>query len=234
MTARSVLGIIPARGGSKGIPQKNLAMLGGETLLARACASALASGALTAMIVSTDDEKIAAEARRCGVEVPALRPATLATDDTPMLDVLRHELHAYRQRTGASPDAVMVLQPTSPFRTAARIDEAIALLTSSNADTVVGVREVPHAFLPQKLMRMENGRLVFMDPSIPRRQDAPLLYARNGPAILLTKAAVIDGGSLYGKDIRPLIMNMKESLDIDTQEDIDLAAALLALPTHGA
>lgn len=221
------LAVIPARGGSKGLPGKNLRPIGGRPLLAYTADAALGSRVLTRTVVSTDDEAIAAAARSLGLEVPFRRPATLAADDTPMLPVLQHAL----REVGADLfDAVVLLQPTSPLRRSGHIDEAVRLLESSGADSVVSVLEVPHQFSPVSVMRLDEGRLhAYLDgPTVTRRQDKPRVFARNGPAVLAVRAGVLAGGSLYGEDVRALVMSAADSVDIDSAADIEYAAYLLA------
>lgn len=221
------LAVVPARGGSKGLPGKHLRLLAGRPLLAYTAEAALGSRTLTRTVVSTDDDGIAAAARSLGLDVPFRRPAALAADDTPMLPVLQHAL----AEAGAEAfDAVVLLQPTSPLRRSAHVDDAVRLLESSGADSVVSVVEVPHQFSPVSVMRLDEGRLrSYVDgPMITRRQDKPQLFARNGPAVLAVRASVLAGGSLYGTDIRPLIMSAEDSVDIDSAADFDYAAFLLA------
>jgi CMP-N-acetylneuraminic acid synthetase len=222
------LGVIPARGGSKGVPHKNLRRLGGRPLLAYT-ADAARSSRLARVCVSTEDAEIAAAARALGLDVPFVRPAALAADDAPMLPVLQHAVQALAE-SGAQFDAVVLLQPTSPFRRAEHIDQALALLESSGADSVVSVLEVPHQFNPTSVMRLENGRLTpFMEgPSAARRQDKPRVFARNGPAVLAVTVRTLAAGSLYGGDCRPLVMAAADSLDIDTEDDLALAELLLS------
>jgi CMP-N,N'-diacetyllegionaminic acid synthase len=225
----NVLGVVPARGGSKGIPQKNLAMLAGRPLLAYTADAARMSRRLARCIVSTDDEGIAEAARALGLEVPFLRPSELARDDTPMLPVLQHAAREIA-RGGLAIDAVVLLQPTSPLRRTMHIDAAIDLLESSEADSVVSVVEVPHQFSPVSVMRLEDGRLrPFVDgPFVGRRQDKPPLFARNGPAVLAVRKWVLDAGSLYGHDCRPLVMSAAESIDVDGPDDLALAEFMLS------
>jgi CMP-N-acetylneuraminic acid synthetase len=224
-----ILGVIPARGGSKGIPRKILREVGGRTLLAYTAEAAHASRRLTRIVVSTEDPEIAAAARALGLDVPFMRPAELAADDTPMLPVLQHAVRAMAEQA-CTAEVVVLLQPTSPLRRAEHIDRAVDLLESSGADTVVTVVEVPHQFNPVSAMRLAGDRLVpFIDgPPVLRRQDKPPVFARNGPAVLAVRASVLMGGSLYGQDIRPLVMSAHESLDVDTPADLELLEYLLA------
>jgi CMP-N,N'-diacetyllegionaminic acid synthase len=223
--------VIPARGGSKGIPRKNLAPVAGRPLLAYTTDAARGSRRLTRIVVSTDDEEIAGVARQLGVDVPFLRPPQLAADDTPMLDVLVDLVATLRAREQYVPDMLVLLQPTSPFRQAQHIDEAVELLTTSGADSVVSVTQVPHQFTPSSLMRLQQDRLVqWAEGPVPtRRQDKPLLFARNGPAVLAVRTSVVsDRRSLYGDDIRGLVMSRADSLDIDDALDLELASLLMA------
>ena len=221
----NILGLIPARGGSRSIPRKNAIPLGGRPLLAYTCDAALQSKRLTRTVLSTDDEEIARVGTACGVEVPFRRPADLARDETPMIEVVRHAVGWLADHEGYRADLVAVLQPTSPLRRAEHIDAAVDLVLETGADTVVSVVEVPHQFNPVSLMRLEEGRLIpFLDqPMILRRQDKPPVYARNGPAVLVVRREVIAQGRLYGDTVRPLEMSHADSVDIDDADDLALA-----------
>jgi CMP-N,N'-diacetyllegionaminic acid synthase len=228
-----VLGIIPARGGSKGIPNKNLRLLAGRPLLAYTVDAARASRRLSRVVLSTDDRSIADAGVSLGVDVPFLRPSDLASDDAPMLGVLQHAMQAV-SRDGFVADAIVLLQPTSPLRRPEHIDGAIDMLESSGADSVVSVVEVPHQFNPVSVMTLDAGRLrPFSDgPLVTRRQDKPRVFARNGPAVLAVRAAVLERGSLYGDDCRPLVMSAEESIDIDVAADLDYAEHILSRIRH--
>lgn len=223
------LGVIPARGGSKGIPGKNLRLLAGRSLLAYTAAAALGSRTLARTVLSTDDPEIAAAGRALGLDVPFIRPAHLAADDTPMLPVLVHAVEEMG-RAGFVADAVVLLQPTSPLRTSAHIDAAFDLLEATGADSVVSVVEVPHQFSPVSVMALEDGRLrpFLPGPVITRRQDKPRTFARNGPAVLAVRVAALARGSLYGDDCRPLLMDASSSVDIDGPDDFEYAEFLLS------
>jgi CMP-N-acetylneuraminic acid synthetase len=225
-----VLGVIPARGGSKGIPHKNIAMVAGQPLLAYTCKAALSSKRLTRVILSTDDPAVAAVGRRYGTEVPFLRPEELAKDDVPMLDVLQHVLKTLQETENYQPEVVVLLQPTSPLRRAEHIDEAVDILLKTGADSVVSVVEVPHQFSPVSVLQLEGGRLrpYVEGPPILRRQDKPLLYARNGPAVLAVLwEVIILKNSLYGGDCRPLVMEYEDSIDVDGPPDLERVEFLL-------
>lgn len=217
--ALDVVGLIPARGGSKGIPRKNLVPLAGKTLLAWTVEAARRSSAVTRAVVSTEDAEIAAAARELGADVLD-RPPALAADDTPMLDVVRHAL-AERPC-----DVLVLLQPTSPLRRAEHVDEAVALLLETGADSVLSVVEVPHQFRPGKLMAVEDGRIVPLGDDPPHRQTAAV-YARNGPAVLALRADRL-GDDLYGGDCRPYVMAERDSVDVDGPDDLRLAELLLS------
>jgi CMP-N-acetylneuraminic acid synthetase len=220
----AVLGLVPARGGSKGIAGKNLAPLRGKPLLAYTCEAARASRSLTRVVVSTDSKEIAAAARSLGVEVPFLRPASLAGDDVPMLDVVRHALDEL-----GDPEAVVLLQPTSPLRRAEHVDAAVELWRATGADSVVSAVRVPHHLTPGSLLVLgEDGRLAPLQPGPTLRQGKPVLYARNGPAVLVVRPSVVRAGSLYGEDSRALVMAAEDSLDVDEPFDLELAEFILA------
>ncbi|MDD4287212.1 MAG: acylneuraminate cytidylyltransferase family protein, partial [Candidatus Peribacteraceae bacterium] len=152
MKTTDILGIILARGGSKRLPRKNIASLNGKPLLAYTCEAALGSTLLTRVILSTDDEDIAAIGRQYGVEVPFMRPAHLATDKADSMDVLLYVLQELEKREHYAPSLVVLLQPTSPLRTSAHIDAGIVLLQQTGADSVVSVTEVPHLHCPPHAM----------------------------------------------------------------------------------
>lgn len=229
------VGIIPARGGSKGIPQKNLAPCAGRPLMAYTAEAARGSKRLQRVLLSTDSEGIANAGRSLGLEVPFLRPAELAQDDTPMVAVLQHMLERLAT-AGASVDALVLLQPTSPLRRAGHIDAAIDLFEKSGAATVVSVMPVPHQFTPGSVMELNDGRLTpwLKDrPPVLRRQDKPLLYARNGPAILIVQANVIRQGRLYGEPTVGYVMRPNDSFDVDGPEDLRLVECLLEARRQG-
>jgi CMP-N-acetylneuraminic acid synthetase len=217
-----VLALIPARGGSTGIPRKNLAPVAGRPLLAWTIDAALRSRTVTRTVVSTEDDEIAATARELGAEVLA-RPSELAADDTPMQPVVAHALDALD-----TSEVLVLLQPTSPLRGAEHVDEAVELLLETGADSVVSVVEVPHRYRPGSLMALDGERLVRLaDDHAATRQEKPLVYARNGPAVLALRPDRI-GTDLYGGDCRPYVMAQRELLDVDEPFDLELAELLLS------
>jgi CMP-N,N'-diacetyllegionaminic acid synthase len=223
-----IVGLIPARGGSKGIPRKNIVPLAGRPLVAWTIAAATAARGLDRVVVSTDDAEIADVARATGADVPFLRPADISKDETAALPVILHAIDFLRKQ-GNDVDAVVYLQPTSPFRGAAAIERAIGLLSEGGVDTVVSVVRVPHAMTPDSLMRRNGEYLEFVAPRearVFRRQDKPRLYARNGPAILAVTCDTAMTGDLYGGRIKALEMSALESFDIDEALDLTIAEAL--------
>ena len=226
----SILGLIPARGGSKGIPRKNLAPLAGRPLIAHTIAAGLKAGSIGRLVVSTDDPEIAGVARQQGAEVPFMRPAELAGDQAGALEVIQHAVQTLEAAGDWRADIVVYLQPTSPLRRAEHIDAAVALLMDESADSVVSVVPVPHNFNPTSVMKLENGLLKpFLGEAGPlRRQDKPRVLARNGPAVLaVTRNTIMEQGALYGPRTLPLIMEPQDSLDIDTLFDLELAQWML-------
>lgn len=223
----TVLGVIPARGGSKGIPKKNIKPLLGRPLLAYTVDAARKSERLTHIAVSTDDAEIAAVARELGVDVVD-RPQELASDTTPTLPAVQHALDVLEPRQGRF-DYVFTLQVTSPFRSAGDIDRAIELLHTSGAESVIGVVRV-HDNHPARIKRIRNGRLEAFDTPEPegiRRQDLAPAYLRNG-AVYVVRRDVIDRGSLLGEDQCPYEMSPERSINIDEPLDFALAEAALA------
>jgi CMP-N-acetylneuraminic acid synthetase len=231
----SIVAVIPARGGSKGIPRKNLARVAGRPLIAYAIDAARNAASVDRVLVSTDDGEIANAAREMGVEAPFLRPPALADDTAPMLAVLEHAL-AWLESQGVAVEALVLLQPTSPLRRAEHIDEAVALFRSSSATSVVSVVEVPHQFNPVSVMKLSaQGALTpFLGDQavVTRRQDKPKAYARNGPAVLVCHPDTLRSGELYGLSCRPYFMLEKDSLDIDTPQDLILAEEALLDRSH--
>lgn len=220
-----ILAVVPARGGSKGIPRKNLASVAGKPLIAWTIESAKAARGVDRLVVSTDDAEIAAVARALGAEI-VLRPAELAADDAPTLPALRHAF----ETLGSDADAVLTLQPTSPLRRAAHIESALAAFNADPAaDSLVSTIDVPHIFHPRSVMKRDaHGYLVpYLDSVQPyRRQDKEPVFARNGAAIYITRAArladYVFGGRLIG-----FPMDAESSLDVDTPEDLARADAVL-------
>jgi CMP-N,N'-diacetyllegionaminic acid synthase len=229
------LGLITARGGSISIPKKSITPLLGRPLLAYTCDAALGSARLGRVVLSTDDEEIAAVGLELGVEVPVMRPDELAGEDTLILPVIQHMIKWLKEHEGYSPDLLLLLQPTSPLRQARHIDEAIQLLDESGADCVVSVTPVPHQYNPVSVLSIVDG---ILEPFLPgeggrvqRRQEKPPVYARNGPAIYLgrTENLMEPDAHLYMGVCRPYIMEDQHSVDIDSYEDLEHAERILSM-----
>lgn len=213
-----IVGLIPARGGSRG---KNLWPLAGKPLLVWTIEAARASSTLTRVVVSTDSDEVAATAAALDVEVLE-RPAELARDETPSREVI---LHALRE-LGVC-DVLVLLQPTSPLRRGEHVDEAVLLLLETGADAVVSVVEVPHRYRPVSLMALDGDRLVPLVANAPtRREDKAVVYARNGPAVLAVRPERL-GDDLYGGDCRAYLMDPRDSVDVDEPSDLRLAECFL-------
>lgn len=216
-----VLGLVPARGGSKGLPGKNIKPLHGKPLLAYAAEAARESGVVDRVVLTTDDDGIADVGRASGLEVPFLRPAWLAQDDTAMLPVITHAVDTLA-REGWVADIIVLLQPTSPLRTGAHIRRSVEMLSETGADSVVSVLELPRHLSPDYVMRLDDGRLVSFLPEgqrVTRRQDARLAYVRDGTVYTFWRRTLAEKGSLYGDDCRPLVVPAAESLTIDSPDD---------------
>src|SRR5262245_46467649 len=192
-----VVGVVTARAGSKGIPGKNTRPLAGKPLILYTIEAALRSGVFDRVILSTDDPDAAAIARAAGCEVPFMRPAALAADDTPHLPVMQHALAWLRDRDHYEPDSVMTLLPTAPLRQPAHIREAVALEERTGADSVIGVDELPAHFNPMRVVTVDGGgwaRLFVGGAPVKRRpgrrQDMPPAWVMNG-AIYLFKTDLL-------------------------------------------
>jgi len=225
-----VLGIVPARGGSKGVPGKNIRLLAGRTLLDYAARVARESGVIDRVILSTESSEVADAGRRAGLDVPFLRPATLAQDDTPMLPVVQHAIETLAGESW-QPDIVVLLQPTSPLRRPGHVRDAVTMLRATNADSVVTVVEVPRHLSPDYVMRIDSERLVPFLPEgarVARRQDARQAYSRDGTVYTCWRRTLERFGSIYGDDCRPLLIDARDSLSIDSPDDWDEAERLLA------
>ncbi len=225
-----VLGIIPARGGSKGVQRKNIRLLCGKPLLAYTSDSAMGATRLSHTILSTEDLEIAEVGRSLGLDVPFMRPAELATDSAASFPVVVHAITEL-EKQGESYDAVCLLQPTNPLRRAADIDNCIELLESSSADSVVSVLPVPHEYNPKWVYwQSELGEMTLSTgESSPttRRQDLPPAFHRDGSVYVTRRSVIDDFGDLYGRRVRGYEMPRQYSVNIDTADDWALAEQLV-------
>ena len=223
-----VFGIIPARGGSKGLPGKNLRVLGRLTLVAHAVASARESSRLTRFIVSTDDPRIREEARRRKAEAPFLRPAELATDEAGMVPVLQHAVRWLEATAGVRPDLIVTLQPTSPFRTGADVDRTIQKLLDTGADSAQTVSEA--TYHPFFMKTLDGDRTVPLFPEghkFVRRQDAPPVYQPSGSVYVTRYHVLMEQGRVLGDDNRAVVQGFEVAVNIDTEWDFLLAELIL-------
>jgi CMP-N,N'-diacetyllegionaminic acid synthase len=231
-----ILALVPARGGSKGLPGKNVRPLAGHSLIEYAARVARESGVVDRAVITTESPELAAEGRRAGLEAPFLRPAALAADDTPMQPVIEHALDALAS-AGVRPEIVLLLQPTSPLRTPAHLREAVRLLRETAADSVVSVVEVPRHLSPDYVMRVEGGQLKPFLPEgarVTRRQDARQAFVRDGTVYAFWTKTLVDQGSIYGTHCRPLLVDAADSITIDTAADWDAAERMMRLRAGAA
>ena len=228
-----VLALIPARGGSKGIPRKNVMVLAGKPLIAYAIEQAQASRRIARVIVSTDDQEIAEVARQCGAEVPFLRPAEYADDLSPDIDVFRHALQWLAEHEGYRPELVVHLRPTGPVRRVELIDRAVDLLaTHWEADSLRSVSLAVQS--PYKMWRLT--RAGHLEPvlrldgvrdcqSLPR-QRLPAVYWQNGYVDVLRPRAVLEKHSMWGECAIPFVID-ERLLELDYPENIPAVEAAL-------
>jgi CMP-N,N'-diacetyllegionaminic acid synthase len=236
-----VLGVVTARAGSKAIPGKNTRPLGGKPLIAHTIDCAHESGVFDRLILSTDDEHAASIARAHECEVPFMRPAHLAADDTPHLPVMQHALTWLRDHEHYTPDWVMILLPTSPLRQPIHIQQAVDLAVGSGADSVVSVDQLPAHYHPMRVVSIDDdgwarlfvdGEPVKRRPR--RRQDMPTAWVLNGAIYLFRTPVLFDPvePSLYGDKVAAYTMSPPYGLNIDDPED--WTAAERALNTMAA
>ena len=230
-----VLALVPARGGSKGIPRKNLQLLGGQPLVVHAVAAARAARRVSRVLCSTEDAEIADIARAAGAEVPFLRPAELAQDASEDWPVFKHALDWLMRNEAWAPDVVVNLRPTSPMRTPSHVDAAIQLLLDTGADSVKAIclaRQHPH----KMWMRQPNGRIepylktpfrAARGPDVPRAQLEDV-YWQNGVVDVTRREVILGQGVMIGQRVAGLVTALEDSIDIDTPLDLALAELLYA------
>ena len=218
--AGRILGLITARGGSKGVPGKNIKFLAGKPLIVWTIEAALASGRIDRLILSTDSDEIAAVAKAAGCEVPFMRPPTLATDTATSNDVIRHAL----ETIDSDDDRVVLLQPTSPLREPRDINGCLDTQAASGGPFGVSVCVADPP--PEYIFRVDaDHRLspVTGGPKASRRQDLKISYALNGAVYVFERAWFLATGGLQITDAVPYVMPAKRSVDIDTELDFMLA-----------
>jgi CMP-N,N'-diacetyllegionaminic acid synthase len=226
-----LLGFVPARGGSKGIPRKNLITLAGRPLIQYTLEAALASVRVDDILLSTDDEEIVAFCGRFGVATPYRRPQELSSDDAPMIAAVEHGLEWYARESGQMPDEVLVLQPTSPLRTTEDIDGAVLQFRESAADTLASVH--PMAEHPHECVAAQNGGWHYLvpPPAVTRRQDyRGSYYFINGAIYLARTSALLKERRFLVSGVTALYeMPRERGIDVDSPLDLACAEALLGM-----
>ena len=225
-----ILGIIPARGGSKGVPGKNIRLLSGKPLLQYTSEIALETQYLTAVILSSDDRQIITVAKNLGIQVPFIRPLALAEDQTPTIDVIIHALKWFENQAIFF-DAVCLLQVTSPFRTVEFLNKAIKKFISSGCDSLVSVQKVPHEYNPHWTFEVNSdGNLKIAtgeEKIISRRQELPKVYHRDGSIYIMKTEVLLQQHSLYGKSISFIESTPEFYVNIDTLADWEKAEQMI-------
>lgn len=221
-----ILGLIPARGGSKGVPRKNIRLLGNRPLLQYTIEAARFSHGLTDIILSTDDTEIAKCGLELGVEVPFMRPQYLATDEASSIDVVVDVIQQLKKQ-GREYEAVCLLQPTSPFRVSGFIDQAIAKFQEGNTDSLLSVLEVPHEYNPHWVYEQDEKGMLRISTGereiVKRRQDLPKAFHRDGSIYLTKTQVILEQKSFYGASIGFIQSDPQYSCNIDTLKDWVLA-----------
>jgi CMP-N-acetylneuraminic acid synthetase len=215
----NILAIIPARGGSKGIPRKNLRKLVDKPLITYSITAAKNSKYVNKIIVSTDEKSVANIAKDNEIEAPFMRPKRLSRDNTPMIDVVKHTVD-YLKNQSYLAEIILILQPTSPLRTTSLIDESIRILTKSNATSVIGVSKITTH--PYGSFLVKNDFLVPFTQRFEkysRRQDFPILYYPTGSIYVFWRETLEKYNSIYGPRIKPMIVKKEYSMDIDDKFD---------------
>lgn len=224
-----ILGIIPARGGSKGVPGKNIKLLGGKPLLQFTSEVALNCKLLDKVVLSSDDAEIIAVANKIGIETPFVRPSELANDNAPTLGVIQHCLQFFASQNVFF-DAVCLLQVTSPFRTVAFLNEAIQKFIEKGTDSLVSVQKVPHEYNPHWVFEPDgNGQLKIAtgdENLITRRQELPDAFHRDGSIYLTKTNVILEQQSLYGNSISYIESPKEFYVNIDTLQDWEKAEAV--------
>ncbi|MGH9458946.1 MAG: cytidylyltransferase domain-containing protein [Thermoanaerobaculia bacterium] len=226
-----ILAVVPARGGSKGVPRKNVRVVAGKPLIAYTIETALAAGDLFFdAVVSTDDPEIAEIARAFGASVPFLRPAELAGDRVATVPVLQHAVETMERFHGVTFEWVCLLQPTEPFRTVDDLVGAVRLAELGDCDSVISVVQVfaHHPILMKKIVDDRLQPYCVEEVEGTRRQDYfPPAYMRNGAIYLTKRLTLMEQNSIWGGSIRPLVMPPERSVSVDDERDLKLVEILM-------
>lgn len=222
------IAIIPARGGSKRLPSKNIKILGDKPLIAWTIDAAIKSKVFDHVFVSTDSEEIASISREYGAEVPFLRPAELASDTATTNDVVIHLVDWYEAENSTKVSTITILQPTSPLRNVTHINEAFAEMKAKNAKAIISVCELEHPIQFCNQLDSDKSMAGFIkQEDIKRTQDLSPTYRLNGAIYIFDRSYVSRMNELYSKGTFAYIMDSKLSIDIDTQDDFDLVNYIL-------
>lgn len=227
INGKNILGLIPARGGSKGVPKKNIKDLDGKPLISYTVEEAKKSKYIDHLIVSTDSEEIAEVCRNIPVDVPFIRPDYLASDTAKAIGVIKHAIETMEAKDNKIYDLVVYLEPPNPLRVADDIDVCVEMFNKEQPDCVVTVQEA-NQFHPILMKQIENDRLKPIwkeEPEgVPRQLYSPTAYMRNGAVYVFRKELIMDG-ILYGNDILPYVMPIERSVCIDDMMDWYVAEA---------
>lgn len=225
---KKILGIIPARGGSKGVIRKNIRQVGGNPLIFWAIKGAKESELLSSWVVSTDDDEIKGVAQELQANV-MVRPENLASDKTPMIDVLQYICKTLEDSKDFY-DYICLLQPTAPMRTSKCIDEAISTIVKNNHDSLVSLYKVDDCH-PSRMYKIEENSLkpIFKEPKGSLRQDLEDVFHRNGAIYICTRDLLMNEGKLLCNNPIPFIMTKSESINIDDEQDLVIANHLMYL-----
>jgi len=229
---KNILGLIPARGSSKGLPRKNIKLLLGKPLIAWTIEQALASKYLDRVLISTDDKEIAEISKKYGAEIPFMRPKKLATDEAKGIDVVLHAIDWLKKKSERKQyDLLMLLQPTSPLRTKEDIDKAIELLFLKEAKAIVSVCEVDQHPLWSNTLPEDGCMKDFIRKEImnKNRQELPVFYRLNGAIYLAYCNYIKEQESFFGGKTFAHIMPRERSIDIDSEVDLNLAEVLIRI-----
>lgn len=225
-----ILGLIPARGGSKSVPKKNIKDLGGKPLLQYTVEAANQSKLLSRVVLSSDDDDVISVAKTLNLEVPFKRPSHLAADTSPTVPVIQHALQFFQSQEIYF-DAVCLLQVTSPFKTGAFIDKAIKKFTEADCDALISVQKVPVKYNPHWTFKEDTSGFLKIATGesniIPRRQELPVTYHRDGLIYITKTRVILEQNSLYGNTTGYIESPKEGQINIDTIEDWEKAEAYL-------
>ncbi len=228
---KNILAVIPARGGSKGVPRKNLRKICGRTLIEYAAECAKQISWINAVVLSTDDEEIASHGKSLGLDLPEMRPAELATDHAKSIDVWMHAWLASEKYFNKTFAISVLLEPTSPMRTTEDIENAVSLLIDENLNAVATVSKTPGHYTPHKALQLSKDGTIepFLADGLKYtiRQHIPNYYHRNGICYAVTRESLIDNHNLMERNCAPLIID-RHVINIDEESDFTLAEYLIS------